>query len=101
MFAPSDFNLTPPRPPMEKARITGLIMLMVLFLTCLLFAITADAQIFVPLNTAVPLTQTAEAQGTGISGTRTPAPRRTFPPRATPTSRFEQRSAYLETPERP
>jgi hypothetical protein len=101
MFAPSDFNLTPPRPPLEKARITGLIVLIALFLTCLLFSITADAQIFVPLNTWGPLTRTAEAQGTGIGGTRTPAPRRTTPPRATPTSRFEQRSAHRATSERP
>ncbi len=83
MYAPAEFGPPKaPRPPMAQERVIGLIVLLLLLFSCFFFALSADAQVFNPLNTVRPLTQTWRAQQTGMPrlGTR--------PPRPTATSRF-------------
>jgi hypothetical protein len=63
---------------MAQERTIGLIVLLLLLFSCFFFALSADAQLFNPLNTVRPITQTWRAQQTG-----TPRPLR-----PTPTSRF-------------
>jgi hypothetical protein len=66
---------------MAQERVIGLLVLILLLFTCFFFALSADSQVFNPLNTVRPITQTWRAQQTGT-------PRLTLPPRTTPTSRF-------------
>lgn len=89
MFAPTDFDTQPQRPKLEKARSLGLTLLLGLFVMCLLLALAADQEIFVPFNTAVAQTETVEAGGTSR---RTPT-RQPAVTRPTPTSLFEQKIA--------
>lgn len=63
---------------MAQERAIGLLVLLMLLFACFFFALSADAQVFNPLNTVRPITQTWRAQQTG-----TPRPLHT-----TPTSRF-------------
>ncbi|MCS6872077.1 MAG: hypothetical protein NZ571_11530 [Anaerolineae bacterium] len=83
MYAPPEFSApAPPRPPMAQERLVGLLVLIVLLFFCFFFALSADAQVFNPLNTIRPITQTWRAQQS-----LTPRPA-TRAPRPTPTSRF-------------
>lgn len=86
MYAPNDFE--PPKPPersprpdqsdqsartMRPERVTGLIVLLVFVALCLFMSMSLDQDIFNPLNTVIPMTETYRARQTGT-------PR---PPRAT------------------
>lgn len=82
MYAPPEFSPPPSRLPMSQERTIGLVVLLLLLFSCFFFALSADAQVFNPLNTVRPITQTWRAQQTG-----TPRPPMR-PPRPTPTSRF-------------
>jgi hypothetical protein len=66
---------------MAQERVIGLLVLILLLFTCFFFALSADSQVFNPLNTVRPITQTWRAQQTGT-------PRATRPSRPTPNSRF-------------
>jgi hypothetical protein len=73
-----------------------LVVLIVLLFACLFFSLSADADVFNPLNTARPITQTWRArQGS--------TPNQTFPtrpPRPTQTPRFGNSAAEnISTPQ--
>jgi hypothetical protein len=82
VYAPPDFRPpAPPRTSVVQERVIGLLVLILLLFTCFFFALSADSQVFNPLNTVRPITQTWRAQ-------QTSTPRATRQPRLTPTSRF-------------
>jgi hypothetical protein len=83
VYAPPDFGPPAPlRTSIAQERVIGLLVLILLLFTCFCFALSIDAQVFNPLNTVRPITQTWRAQ-------QTSAPHATRPLRPTPTLRFE------------